>query len=151
MQSFQFESLLNISKQKLWKAIWNFDNINKELAPYFKMTSPAIELTAIDINSIPLNEHLFTSYILLLKFLPIDIHYFKLKSIAENDYFEEESTSLILKYWRHTRTLEAKGEKTLLIDKIEYQHKIALLGKITFPIYKSVFSHRHKKLKALYN
>lgn len=151
MQSFQFETLLNISKKELWEAIWNIDNINKELAPYFSMTSPNAALTNIDIISIPLNKHLFKSYIFFLKIIPIDLHSLAFKNIEEFEYFEESSSSLINKHWYHKRKLEAKGEKTLLIDKIEYQHYIECLGKITLPIYKSVFSHRHKKLQFLYN
>jgi len=61
LQSLKFESLLNIPREKLWTEIWNFDNINNELAPYFKMSKPKIELRAIDLKSIPLNEHLLRS------------------------------------------------------------------------------------------
>jgi len=151
MQSFKFETLLNISREKLWEGIWNFKNINKELSPYFRMTAPEISLTDIDVETIPLNQALFKSNIFFLKIIPIDIHHFMLKDIKEFEFFSESSTSLMMKKWNHKRTLESKGEQTLLIDEIEYLHRANFIGKITLPIYKSLFAHRHKKLRLLYS
>jgi len=145
------ESLINISKENLWKSIWSFDHINKEIAPLFRMTSPSIDLDTIDPKSIPLNQQLFKSYIFLFKIIPIDIHSFMLKSIIEFEFFEETSSSLMMKHWNHTRALKARGPQTLLIDKIEYQHRLGFMGQICFPIYKFVFAHRHKKLRSFYN
>jgi len=151
LQQINIQSLLNIEKQKLWKDIWNFENINKELAPFVRMTPPSISLDEIDVHSIPLNQKLFDSYIFLFWIVPVDIHHFKLKNITEFESFEETSTSLLVKQWNHTRKLESKDQKTLLTDTITFQHRISLLSKFTFPVYKKIFQHRHKYLRNLYN
>lgn len=147
----KIQSLLNIEKQKLWKDIWNFENINKELAPFARMTSPSISLNEIDVNSIPLNQKLFDSYIFLFWIIPADIHHFKLKNIIEFESFEETSTSLLMKQWNHTRKLESRNQKTLLTDTITFQHRINFLGELTFLFYKKIFQHRHKYLRNQYN
>jgi len=128
LQQINIQSLLNIEKQKLWKDIWDFENINKELAPYARMTPPSIALNEIDVDAIPLNQQLFDSYVFLFWIVPVDIHHFKLKNITEFDSFEETSTSLLMKQWNHS-----------------------FLGKMTLPVYKKIFQHRHKYLRAQYN
>jgi len=150
-QKIKIQSLLKIKKEKLWKDIWNFENINKELAPFARMTPPNISLDEIDVNSIPLNQKLFESYVFLFWIIPVDIHHFKIKSITEFVSFEETSTTLLLKQWNHTRKLESRNEQTLLTDIITFQHKISFLGKLTLPVYKKIFQHRHKHLRTKYN
>lgn len=151
MQNFEFESLLNIPRKKLWESIWSFEHINSELAPFIRMTPPAISLSDIDINVIPLNVHLFSSTIFLLYIIPVDRHHFILKDIQAYEYFKESSSSWMMKNWAHTRTLTSKGNQTLLVDTISYQHRVPFLSKVLYPIYKILFKHRHNKLQLFYN
>jgi len=151
MQSFQFKSTLSISREKLWVAMWSFEHINKELAPIIRMSPPEIVLSSIDVKAIPLNVHLFKSNIFLLYIIPVDRHSFKLKDIKEFEFFAETSSSWMMKQWNHQRDLTSIGNQTLLVDTIEFQHRIKFLGKILYPIYKMIFKHRHKKLQTFYN
>jgi len=151
MPSFTISSLLSIERNFLWKDIWSFKGINSELSPLIRVSTPDIPLEETAIKDIPLDQHIFTSCVFLFKVIPIDVHYFKIKAIVENVRFEESSSSLLMKTWNHTRILEVKNEKTLLTDKIFFQHRIGLLERVTYPIYKRIFIHRHQYLQSKYN
>jgi len=148
---FEVSSLLNIDKENLWIDVWDFDNVNKELAPLVTINPPDLDFTNVTIDNIPLNQKLFDSYVFLLKVIPIDIHHFAFSNIIEFERFDETSTSLLLKKWTHSRILEDKGHQTLLIDQVRFEHRISLLGKVLFPIYKGIFQHRHNYLRKKYN
>jgi len=60
LRQINIQSILNIEKQKLWKGVWNFENINEELATYARITLPSISLNEIDVHAIPLNQNYLT-------------------------------------------------------------------------------------------
>lgn len=121
------------------------EQVNNELFPFARMTYPVNKNHFCNLIEAS-NEKLFTSWILLFGILPIDIHFLKLEKIEEGKAFYENSTSIINKYWKHTRLLIAENENTILIDEVYFSPRIPILGIILFPIYKKIFSNRHRQL-----
>ena len=146
MYSFQIESELNASSKEVAEHCLTMNGVNYELLPIAKMTV-AREWKLKPLNDWPANDYICYSLILLFGFLPVDVHRIKFLSTSETG-FCEASTSLIHKLWNHKREIVAVGDKTKIIDKINYVPRINVIGNLLKPIYKFIFDRRHKRLLA---
>ena len=147
---FTTTSIVELESIQLWKALTNMQGVNYELAPFVKMTVP-IAYQDFTIADAPIGEQLFKSVILLFQLIPVDIHYFKLEKVIPNERFEEDSTSLMHYFWKHTRILTAVDEGTEVKDIIQFRPRIPLIGFVLQPIYQFIFKNRHQRLRKKYN
>lgn len=144
------QSTLPIDKAELWKAITQFDNINYELMPLAYMTYPAAAKTLV-LDTVPLHTTLFTSIILLFGCIPIDLHRLQLSDFKPEQGFWEHSHSLTHSAWKHTRTLQTLPDgQTQLIDHVQFEPRLPLVGYLLLPVYCLIFGHRHKRLQKKY-
>jgi hypothetical protein len=149
--SFQLDGVLNVDKERLWRDITDIDSINYELMPLVKMTFP-FAIKSIGIENVPLNQLLFKSCILLLGLIPIDVHYLSLENIESNHRFDENSSSWMHHFWKHSRILnQLSNSQVNILDTIHFKPRLLFLGYFLLPIYKVVFQHRHNRLKKKYN
>ncbi len=112
------------------------------------MTAPK-EWEESSITEWPIGTNLFTSTILLFGLIPVDFHKFKFLDIQTTS-FQECSTSLVNRQWRHYRSIEQQGSACVIYDTVEYIPKSKILGILIKPLYRAIFSHRHKRLKTRY-
>ena len=147
---FTTTSIIELEYIQLWKALTNMQGVNYELAPFVRMTVPTAyrEFTIADAL---VGKQLFKSVILLFQFIPVDIHYFKLDKVIPNERFEENSTSLMHYFWKHTRILIIINKGTMVKDTIQFSPRIPLIGFVLKPIYQFVFRNRHQRLRKKYN
>ncbi len=146
--SVQLQSNLAVNRQILWNHVVSMPNVNKELMPYIRMTYPANRVTLNGVENVPYGQTLFVSILLLFGLIPIDLHWLRLDKIVNGRAFHENSTTLMHRYWKHTRTLVDKGEGvTVITDEVEFMPRIAMLGYILLPIVKYIFNHRHEQLR----
>lgn len=151
MFAFSISSGLHVAHTQLWTDLTQFKNINYELMPFARMTCPK-QLAILAPETIPLNTFLFNSIILLLGFIPIDIHRLRLSNFQPNQRFDEHSISLLHQSWKHTRILQPIANKTTKItDIVQFKPRLPLIGYLLLPIYKIVFNNRHRKLTARYD
>ena len=143
--TFTIESEINSTKEILWQHITQMKNVNAELMPYARMTYPK-DMSEIAGREVPLHQTLFKSIILLFSFIPIDLHYLRLDKIDLGNAFYENSTTATHLYWKHTRTLIERGNKTLVRDEVHFLPRVAVMGNLFLPIIKIVFTNRHKNL-----
>ncbi|MGH8453012.1 MAG: hypothetical protein ACRESW_00525, partial [Nevskiales bacterium] len=121
-----------------------WEGVNAELWP-FRMTAPA-EWRKREINTVPCRQPLFDSWILLFGILPTDLHHFRLESLGPGFRFQEDSSSLVNRQWRHQRIVEPDGSGCIVTDRLEIIPRLTLLGFLMAPIYRLVFANRHRKL-----
>lgn len=146
--SFEISSTLPCRKDMLWEHIVKMPNINKELMPYMRMTYPAEMAGLTGGEAIPFGKTLFVSVILLFGIIPIDLHWLRLDNLIEGKAFYENSTTLLNRTWKHTRSLVDKGNgKTELTDELEFMPRIGFMGYIVLHIVKFIFRHRHQQLR----
>lgn len=143
--SFSIESEINSTKEILWQHITQMKNINAELLPYIRMTYPD-DMSEIGVREVPLKQTLFKSVILLFGFIPIDLHHLRLDKIELGTAFYENSFSLHMRYWKHTRSISVRGEKIFLCDEIHFAPRISFAGNLLLPFFKIIFRNRHKHL-----
>ncbi len=147
---FTIESKINCTQAALWKHVTQMKNVNYELMPYACMTYPK-DRTEVASEDVPMNTVLMKSVVLLFGFIPIDLHSLKLDKIVYGEAFYENSTTLMHRYWKHTRTLTSDGEFTLVKDEVRFLPRLAFLGPALLPLMRTIFKNRHKKLKQFYN
>ncbi len=145
--SFHIESPVKGSREEIWRHITQMKNANAELRPYAKMTFPA-DKAELDKRQVPVNETLFISVILLLGFIPVDLHYLKFDKLEPCYAFYENSTTLTHRYWKHTRSIIKKGNLFLVRDEVHFEPRLPIIGYLMLPLYKTIFKNRHRKLTA---
>jgi hypothetical protein len=148
VQSFSRQTRIKGRAPFIAREILTMSGVNYELMPVVKMTAPE-RWQAKPVYGWPTGANLFRSLILLFGFIPIDIHCFGMTE-ASLTGFKESSTSILMEFWRHQRQIENWGENTLITDSVEFQTRIRLLGGLLAPVYRFVFSHRHKRLLQRY-
>ena len=146
--TLSFNSTLNISKKKLWETIHTFSKLDFELFPVLKMTFPA-GYKEIPFEDCPTNKFIFSSVVLLFRFIPIDFYKVRLMKVIPNKGFIEESESLFTSVWKHTRTIKKRGSKCEIRDQLDVTAKSIFIVPFIWLLIKSVFKNRHRRLKKL--
>jgi ligand-binding SRPBCC domain-containing protein len=145
-----FHSRLQAPAEDVWKHSTNFDLLNREFAPWLKMTSPNSSLLEVPQGS-QLPVQLFRSYILLFGILPVEYDDIGLEAWQEGRWFQEDSTMLSMKVWRHRREILPQGEGSCRIqDDLEFVPRIGVLGPAARLAAGLVFSHRHNRLRTIF-
>lgn len=148
MPKFGMEVSLPVSPDQLSSDLLFMSGVNYELAPILKMSAPE-KWAAKPISEWPVNQGIFASKILLFGFIPIDLHRFSFLSVNLMG-FKESSTSLLNSLWSHERTISANGSGATVTDVVYYKSKLGLIGYLFKPLYQSIFTYRHKRLRQKY-
>lgn len=148
MIEFECLSEHNVDVETLRKNAFSMSGVNFELSPLVRMTSPR-RYSDMSILEWPKNQQVFTSVLLLFGVIPIDYHKFIFVAL-EQDGFEERSSTLMNKEWRHKRVIVASGGTSLVIDNVSYKPRLPFVGLLMKSIYKFIFEHRHKRLNGKY-
>ena len=166
--TIQIKTILNISKTNLWNNISTFKGVNKELYPLLQMTCPdeniklTKDLILIDENGY--NNPLFTSYLLLFGFIPIEYDSICIVDVVEYSHFKERSSMLLMSEWNHDRVLvdveppvqsdtntNSNTDHVLVTDTLSFIPRLTFFGPILKYIVKFLFIHRHSRLIQQYN
>ncbi len=123
--------------------------VNAELWPLVRMTAPEPWANR-PIVEWPVQKHLFDSWILILGVLPVDRHRFRLRSLTPSEGFVEASSSTINASWIHERKITPIQGGCRIVDRVEYNCRLAVLGYLLLPVYQFVFRRRHRNLRARY-
>lgn len=145
---FEISSQLRLTHEEL-AGRFTMRGVNRELSPFVRMTVPA-EWADIPIARWPTGTSLFTSWILLFGVLPVDRHRFCLRSVDDEGGFDEVSSSIINRSWRHRRLLSWAESDVTLTDRVDFTCRLPLMGHLLLPVYRAVFVHRHRMLRALW-
>lgn len=149
MQRFEVTTRLCVDPSQLARDTLTMEGVNYELGPLLSMSTPA-SWHSKPITEWPINQALFTSTIFLLGFIPIDRHQFKFDAIHQFG-FHEASKSMINSEWSHERVISPDGLGSIVKDVVIYKSKLGVLGALFTPVYKAIFRHRHRRLRARYS
>ncbi len=143
---FQIASTLRAEPAAVWERAMSAEGINAELGPFLRMTVPR-GLDSLDLHGLepgPLGR----SWLLLFGLIPIDYDEIGLERLEPGRGFLERSTMLTQRLWEHERTIEADGEgATTIVDRLLWEPRLPLPGRLLRPLIAAVFRHRHKQLR----
>jgi ligand-binding SRPBCC domain-containing protein len=142
-------SLLQSDRAQVWAGATTVDGINDELRPLLRMTAPA-HLRERGLGEVVVGERICRSWVLLFGVLPIDYDDITLEHLDPPSGFLERSTMLSQRRWEHQRTIEALSGACVLTDRVRYEPRLPIPDAILRPVYRSVFRHRHRRLRRRY-
>jgi hypothetical protein len=142
----QVASTLRAEPAAVWERAMSAEGIIAELGPLLRMTVPR-GLDSLDLRDLepgPLGR----SWLLLFGLIPIDYDEIGLARIEPGRGFLERSTMLSQRLWEHERTIETgEGGGATIVDRLAWEPRLPLPGKLLRPLIATVFRHRHKQLQ----
>jgi hypothetical protein len=142
---FRIASMLTAEPATVWERAMSAEGINAELGPLLRMTTPR-GLESLDLHGLepgPLGR----SWLLLFGAIPIDYDEIGLARIEPGRGLLERSRMLSQRLWEHERTIEAGEEGTVIADRLAWEPRPPLPGRLLRPAIAAVFRHRHKQLR----
>lgn len=129
----------------VWAHATSMDGVNAELAPWVRMSVPAVA-RGKSIGDVPLGEEAFASWLLAFGVLPFDLHHLTLVERGERS-FVEESWSWMQKRWRHERTVTPIEGGCEVVDRLTVAPRLAP-SVVVKPLVARTFAGRHHVLRA---
>jgi len=143
---FEIASALRAEPAAVWERAMSAEGINAELGPLLRMTTPR-GLESLYLHGLepgPLGR----CWLLLFGFVPVDYDEIGLERIEPGHGFLERSTMLSMRLWEHERTIEARpGGGATIVDRLAWEPRAPLPGKLPRPLIAALFRHRHKQLR----
>jgi hypothetical protein len=138
-------STLRAEPAAVWERAMSAEGINAELGPLLRMTVPR-GLESLDLHALGPGR-LGRSWLLLFGLIPVDYDDIALARIEPGRGFLERSRMLSQRLWEHERTIEPGGEGTTIVDRIAWEPRLPLPGRLMRPLFGAVFRHRHRQLR----
>lgn len=142
-------SVVDAPVDRVWARVVTPEGINDELRPWMTMSMPrhAEDLT---VDTAPAGTPIGRCWMRLFGVLPFDYDHLMIADLQPGRGFDEQSTMLSMRTWRHQRTLEADGDtRTVVRDHITFELRAPL--RVLTPIIaagvRALFGHRHRRLQ----
>lgn len=147
--SFELTTSLPISVEKAWQHASTWADLNREFWPLARMTYPA-DRPRLTLESIPLGQRAFRSWILLLGCVPIDFDDLTLVALEPGRGFHEISRLSTMEVWEHRRTITPTPHGCQIKDEVSGVPRWSWIGPFSAWISMRVFKHRHRRLRRLF-
>lgn len=148
MIDLRFESVVAGTPEAVFAHATTMAGVNQELGPWVRMTHPAdrAELAGQQFEPGAVLVH---RVLLAGGIVPIDRHARALERILEGpeEYgFDEESTSLLQRRWRHEGRIVAVDGGSSVTDDLAVEPRVSPVTPIVRRIVAAIFRHRHRRL-----
>ena len=141
------QSVIDAPADRVWARIVTPEGINDELRPWMTMSMPrgAKDLT---VDKAPVGTPIGRCWMRLFGVLPFDYDHLTIAELWPGRGFDEQSTMLSMRSWRHERTLEPKGAKTIVRDRLTFELRtpLRLLTPVITAGIRALFGHRQRRL-----
>ncbi len=142
---FRIASSLRAEPAAVWERATSPEGINAELGPVLRMTVPR-GVESLDLRTLEPGR-LGRSWVLLFGLIPFDYDDISLVRIEPERGFLERSRMLSQRLWEHERTFEKDGEGTVIEDRLAWEPRVPLPGRLLRPLIAAFFRHRHRQLQ----
>lgn len=145
---FSFETRLRAPAATVWAHATTITGVNRELFPLARMTAPCG--ARLDPEAIVPGERVFRSWILALGVLPVDYDDLTFAELEAPRRFLERSPMLTQRLWEHERTVEPSDDGCVVRDRVRFEPRSRLLGRLQLPVFRLVFANRHRRLARIF-
>jgi ligand-binding SRPBCC domain-containing protein len=144
---FEVSSLVPAPPQGVWERIITPEGINHELRPWMRMTLPR-GVERLDPETVELGVPIGRSWVLLFGVLPFEYDDVTLIELEPGHRFLERSPMLSQRSWQHERIVEPAEGGSRVTDRIRMEPRLGIPAAPLVPIFRAVFRHRHRRLRA---
>jgi ligand-binding SRPBCC domain-containing protein len=143
------QSVVDAPADQAWARVVTPEGINDELRPWMTMSMPrgAKDLT---VDTVPIGTPVGRCWLRLFGVLPFDYDFLTIAELVPGRSFDEQSTMLSMRSWRHQRTVEPDGDaKTVVRDRLTFELRapLRLLTPVIAAAVRALFGHRHRRLQ----
>lgn len=155
MREVRVSTALAIDGSELWEAVTRLDGVNRELAPWLRMTAPR-GLAGATIADLEPGRPVGRSWLLLGGVLPVDYDDLFIAELEPPRRFLERSRMLTIDPWEHERTIEPLGAGSCRLgDRLRFELRRPLAAvpgatALAARVVTALFRHRHRRLAKLY-
>ena len=135
---------LRASRSEVWAAVSTVGGINREVAPFVRMTDPT---SGAPFDSEPWREAAPVIWQLLFGVIPIDRHRIELVALPDGGGFRESSSTWWYRVWRHERILLDDSAGCVVRDSMEIEPRLGVLDPFLARAVGRTFRHRHRSLQ----
>jgi hypothetical protein len=135
---------LRASRAEVWAAVSTVGAINREVAPYVRMTDPT---HGAHFDAEPWRLDTPVLWQLLFGFIPVDRHRVELVALPDGRGFRESSSSWWHRVWWHERTLLDDPDGCIVRDDVEIQPRLGVSDRILEWTVARMFQRRHRFLR----
>ena len=144
---FEVSSLVPAPPEQVWERVITPAGINHELRPWMRMTVPR-GFEALDPEHVEMGVPIGRSWVLFFGLLPFEYDDVTLVELEPGRRFLERSPMLSQRTWQHERVVEPAQGGSRVTDRIRMEPRLGIPGKPQVPIFRAVFRHRHRRLRA---
>jgi len=138
------ESLLRASRSEVWAAVSTVAGINREVAPFLRVTDPT---HGARFDTEPWQVGTPVLWQLGLGFVPVDRHRVELVALPDGRGFRESSSSWWNRVWWHERTLLDDPAGCILRDDVHIEPRLRIADPIMARSVRRMFARRHERLR----
>jgi ligand-binding SRPBCC domain-containing protein len=143
------QSIIDAPVEQVWARVVTPEGINDELRPWMTMSMPR-GAESLTVDNVPIGVPIGRAWLRLFGVLPFDFDYLTIADLQPGRGFDEQSTMLSMRMWRHERSLAPEGDgKTVVRDRITFELRVPL--RLATPVIaagiRALFGHRHRRLQ----
>jgi ligand-binding SRPBCC domain-containing protein len=143
------QTVIDAPADQVWARVVTPEGINDELRPWMTMSMPrgAKDLT---VDTVPVGVPVGRCWMRLFGVLPFDYDNLMIAELWPGRGFDEQSTMLSMRSWRHERTLSPSGDaETIVRDRLTFQLRLPLrvLAPVITTGVRALFGHRQRRLQ----
>ncbi len=143
-------SRLAAPADRVWAEVTAAKGINYELMPIVRMTVPG-GLDALSVGDVHDGQHLGRSWLLLGGLIPFDYDDITIERVEPGRWFQEDSTMLSQRSWRHHRAVDPTGPGACRVtDNVTFTPRLPVPVRLLEFIFGQTFAHRHRRLRRRY-
>jgi ligand-binding SRPBCC domain-containing protein len=104
----------------------------------------------LTVDTVPVGTPIGRCWMRLFGVLPFDYDHLTIAELVPGRSFDEQSTMMSMRSWRHERTIEPDGDaKTIVRDRLTFELRTPLrpLTPLVARGIGALFSHRHRRLQ----
>jgi ligand-binding SRPBCC domain-containing protein len=142
------QSIIDAPAEKVWARVVTPEGINDELRPWMTMSMPR-GAESLTVDNVPIGTPVGRCWMLLFGVIPFDYDRLVIAELRHGRGFDEQSTMLSMRRWRHQRDLTPAGEQTLVSDRLTFELRTLLrfLTPVVAAGIRALFGHRHRRLQ----
>ncbi|OBF37694.1 hypothetical protein A5724_11005 [Mycobacterium sp. ACS1612] len=143
------QSVVGAPADQVWARVITAEGINDEVRPWMTMSMPRA-IRGLTIDDVPVGIPLGRAWLRLFGVVPFDYDLLTIAELQPGRGFDEQSTMMSMRRWRHQRFVKPDGEsKTVVRDRITFELRAPL--RFATPAVaaglRALFGHRHRRLR----
>ena len=143
------QSTIDAPADRVWARVITPEGINDELRPWMTMSMPR-GAESLTVDNVPIGVPIGRAWMRLFGVLPFDYDRLMIAELEPGRRFDEQSTMLSMRQWRHERSVTPDGDgKTVVHDRLTFELRTPLrpLTAVVAAGIRALFGHRHRRLQ----